>query len=101
MGRTWAQTAALVDVKSLTSIAKWLRDPEFVAYRDEIRDRRLERIEARYLGNVEKAFDVVSSVLDGSIRRDEDRAVAARETVDRFLAACLYVAPPAPDFGAP
>jgi len=91
---SWVATAEALGIGSLTTIARWLKDPEFAIYRNELRDAAMSRVNAQYLANIEAAFEVVGEVLKGTIKRDDDRAVEARAIIDPFLRACLYVPPP-------
>lgn len=97
LGDTW-EVAAKRSKSSVASICRWLREPEFCGYRDDLRDKAMARIEAKYLKTVEHSFEVIDQVLSGKAKRDDDPAIEARGIIKQFLRSTLYVPPPAPDY---
>lgn len=93
IGMTWQATADRVGVKSLQTLANWLKKPEFADYVDYLRATALSRVEPTIMTNLELALDLQRQVLSGELDADDARWREADKLIGRFLDRLLYVEP--------
>jgi hypothetical protein len=99
MGATWDYTLQRCDIKARQTLANWIKNPNFAALVEEMRQRAFEFVEPAIWQNVTLALEVQRQLFAGEIPPNDGRIPHADKLLDRFLNKLTAIPLPEPPAG--